>query len=96
LQDIVRVCDRTILPIDVWLELPPEVEFTLVRRPAAEHLMVRIDHEPAGDLRDRLEVRLKVPVLIERCPAGSLARAAFKSKRVIDEVELSCLPAGNS
>ena len=84
-QDIVSIGDQTILPIDVWLELPPEVEFTLVRRPEADHLRIRIDHEPAGDLRDRLELRLKVPVLIEQCPAGSLTRAAFKPKRVIDE-----------
>ena len=94
-QDIVPVGDQSILPIDVWLELPPAVEFTLVRRPDADHLVVRIDHEPASDLGDRLEARLNVAVVIEQSPAGSLARAAFKSKRVIDEAASSCLTTGS-
>jgi phenylacetate-CoA ligase len=84
-KDIVFVQGKIIMPIDVWKELPPEEEFTLVRRPAAERLTVRVEHEPAPDLAARLTARTGVPVDVERVPADSLKRASFKPERVVDE-----------
>ena len=86
-KDIVFVQDKIVLPIDVWKELPPVAEFTLVRRPAAERLTVRVEHDPAPDLETRLTGRTGVPVDVERVPEGSLKRASFKPERVTDEPE---------
>jgi phenylacetate-CoA ligase len=84
-KDVVFVQGKIVLPIDVWLELPAEAEFTMVRRPNAQRLTVRIEFEPASDLTERLEARIGVPVDIEQVAAGSLSRAAFKPERVVDE-----------
>jgi phenylacetate-CoA ligase len=84
-KDIVFVNGKIVLPIDVWFELPPESEFVLVRRPGAERLTVRVEHDPASDLADRLTAGIGVPVDVEQVPVGSLSRAAFKPERVVDE-----------
>ena len=57
----------------------------MVRRPNARRLIVRVEHDAASDLAARLQARIGVPVDIERVPAGSLSRAAFKPERVVDE-----------
>jgi phenylacetate-CoA ligase len=84
-KDIVRVQGKPILPIDVWFELPVHAEYGLVRRPSADRLTVRVEHQPAADLAERLEARTGVPVDVEVVPEGTLPRAAFKPSRVIDE-----------
>jgi phenylacetate-CoA ligase len=84
-KDIVRVAGKIILPLDVWFELPVDAEYQLVRRPDAQRLTVRIEHEGAPDLAQRLEARIGVPVDVEQVGPGALPRAAFKPERVIDE-----------
>jgi phenylacetate-CoA ligase len=84
-KDIVFVNGKLVLPIDVWLELPTESEFVLVRRPDAERLTVRVEHDPPCSLADRLTARIGVPVDVEQVPVGSLRRAAYKPERVADE-----------
>lgn len=84
-KDIVRIGDRLILPIDVWFELPSDAEYALVRRPGATRLTVRVEHQPTGDLADRIAARVGVPVDLERVEPGALPRASFKPIRVLDE-----------
>jgi phenylacetate-CoA ligase len=84
-QDLVPVAGRTLLPIDVWWELPADAEFVLVRRPGAERLIVRLEGPADADLQDRLERRCGVPVVVEAVDPGALARSGYKSVRVVDE-----------
>ena len=86
-KDLVPVGDRTVLPIDVWWELPADAEFVLVRRPRAERLVVRVEGAVAQDagLAERLEERCAVPVAVEALEPGTLARSGYKSVRVVDE-----------
>lgn len=85
-KDVLRVKGRIVLPIDVWFELPVQSEYQLVR-PAepAEHLTIRVEHEPAPDLAERLEARIGAPVEVQVVPEGTIPRAAFKPARVVDE-----------
>jgi phenylacetate-CoA ligase len=86
LQDVVDIQGKWILPIDVWVALPPGVEFFLLRRgPSSDVLELRIEGAPDRDLVDQLADRLGVPVAVEWVPAGSLPRAAYKAARVLDE-----------
>jgi phenylacetate-CoA ligase len=84
-KDLVPVAGRTLLPIDVWWELPADAEFALVRRPGAERLTVRVEGPCAADLPDRLMQRCGVPVEVESVEPASLARSGYKSVRVVDE-----------
>jgi phenylacetate-CoA ligase len=84
-QDLVPVAGRTLLPIDVWWELPADAEFVLVRRPGAERLTVRLEGPLSADLVDRLQQRCGVPVAVEAVEPGALARSGYKSVRVVDE-----------
>jgi phenylacetate-CoA ligase len=84
-KDLVPVAGRTLLPIDVWWELPADAEFVLVRRPGAERLTVRVEGPCAADLTDRLTQRCGVPVDVESVEPASLARSGYKSVRVVDE-----------
>lgn len=87
-KDLVPVTGRQLLPIDVWWELAPDAEFVLVRRPGADRLTVRVEDggaTSAADLTTRLEQRCGVPVELELVEPGGLARAGYKSVRVIDE-----------
>jgi phenylacetate-CoA ligase len=92
-KDLVTVAGRQLLPIDVWWELPPDAEFVLVRRPAADRLTVQVEAVPSSagggasspDLAARLEHRCGVPVEVVPVEPGALARAGYKSVRVIDE-----------
>jgi phenylacetate-coenzyme A ligase PaaK-like adenylate-forming protein len=84
-QDLVPVAGRTLLPIDVWWELPADAEFVLVRSPGAERLTVRLEGLAAHDLVDRLQQRCGVPVIVEAVEPGALARSGYKSVRVVDE-----------
>ena len=83
-KDLVPVDGRAVLPIDVWWEVAPDAEFVLVRRPAADRLTVRVEGRPDADLPGRLERRCGVPVEVEFLEVGSLARAGYKSVRVVD------------
>lgn len=84
-KDLVPVAGRTVLPIDVWWELPADAEFVLVRRPAVERLTVRLEGRIPPDLTDRLQQRCGVPVDVEAVEPGTLARSGYKSVRVVDE-----------
>jgi hypothetical protein len=55
------------------------------KAPFFRRLTVRVKHEPAADLTERLERRLGVPIDGERLPVGTLSRAGFKAERVVDE-----------
>jgi phenylacetate-CoA ligase len=85
-KDIVWVAGRIVLPIDVWFELPVQCEYQLVR-PAkpTDHLTIRVEHDPAPDLAERLRTRIGAPVEVQRVAEGSIPRAAFKPTRVVDE-----------
>ena len=84
-KDVVWVDGQMVLPIDVWLELPADAEFVLVRRPRAVELEVRVEGTPGDDLVDRLSARCNVPVRVTALAAGTLARSGYKSVRVVDE-----------
>ena len=84
-KDMVVIGEQIVLPIDVWFEIPVEAEYELVRHKSADRLTVRIEHEPASDLQDRLEARTGVPIVIERVDDGAIARAAFKPSRVVED-----------
>jgi len=84
LKDLCPVGDRRVLPIDVWLELPADAEFVLVRDPDADHLEVRVEGATAPDLPDRLDERCGVPVRVTTLEPGALARSGYKSVRVVD------------
>ena len=84
-KDLVPVAGRTLLPIDVWWELPADAEFVLVRRPGAERLTVRVEGPCPADLPDRLMQRCGVPVDVESVEPARLARSGYKSIRVVDE-----------
>ena len=84
-KDIVPVADRTILPIDVWRELPSDAEFVLLRpQQRTERLAVRIEGARDTDIEDRLNQAIEVPVDVEWVPTGTFPRAAYKSQRVVD------------
>ena len=85
MQDVITVGGTWILPIDVWFELEDGQEFVLVRTgDAQDALEVRVENASA-DLAERLRARTGVPVTVTSVEVGSLPRAAYKSKRVVDE-----------
>jgi phenylacetate-CoA ligase len=85
MKDLVPVDGRSVLPIDVWWELPADAEFVLVRRPGQDSLEVRLEGDVSDDLVPRLQKRLDLAVTVTGLPAGALARSGYKAVRVIDE-----------
>jgi phenylacetate-CoA ligase len=83
-KDICWVAGRVVLPIDVWLELPADAEFVLVRTARADDLEVRVEGDPAADLAERVAHRCGVPVRVTAIEPGSLARSGYKSVRVVE------------
>ena len=94
-KDFIRVRDKDLLPVDVWVvleEFPelkaPMLEFMLVRRPGRDDVLeIRIEgdaslHDP---ITARLEEKLAVPARVEMQPRGSIPRPEFKPVRVVDE-----------
>jgi phenylacetate-CoA ligase len=85
-KDLLTVQDRWILPIDVWRELAPGQEFVLVRTgDEQDRLEVRVEGTAAADLADRLREGIGAPVDVRQVEVGTLARAAYKAERVVDE-----------
>ncbi|MGH2728481.1 MAG: phenylacetate--CoA ligase family protein, partial [Actinomycetota bacterium] len=96
-KDIVRMGERDLLPLDVWLVLReidevarPAVEYQLVRMSDTSVLRVRVETSSPGAGLDRrvtasLEEQLGVPVRLELLAAGTLPRPAYKPAPVVDE-----------
>jgi phenylacetate-CoA ligase len=78
------VSGRSILPIDVQLALEPlgAPEF-LLQAGACDELTVRVESDAAPELQKGLEESLGVPVRLDPVAEGSLPRAAFKPRRIL-------------
>ena len=85
LKDVVTVAGRSVMPVDVWQEVPQDREFMLVRHASgSERLEVRLEGDVPDDLVDRLEVRTGVGVSVTSVPVGTFPRSDYKSDRVMD------------
>lgn len=84
-NDIVPVCDRDILPIDVAKALPPGAEFVILRHNSpTDTLRVRIEGPLDADTREQISAATGVAVEIDWVAVGELPRAAYKAQRVVD------------
>jgi phenylacetate-CoA ligase len=83
-KDIVFVAGRAVLPIDVARALPPGAEFVIVRAAgSADKLHVQIEG-CIDDAVERISASTGVPVEVDWRAPGSLPRAAYKARRVVD------------
>lgn len=95
-KDVVRVADKTLLPIDVELPLQafdelkqPALIFQLARRASQPQAQLEIRVEAEGDIdRDKISVSLAqsvgVPAVIEWLPLGGIPRTTYKPAYIVD------------